>query len=84
MANGTNMHGNPTACRTKPSLPVPQALSLCETTRLQAQVTSPSLHPNAYAARAKTCAWRTTAHLHPCCARHTSLRALDSPDKEQH
>ena len=35
-------------------------------------------------ARAKTCAGRTTAHLHPCCARHTSLRASDSLDKEQH
>jgi len=58
--------------------------SLRESTRLQAQVTSPSLHFKAYAARAKTCARRTTAHLHPCCARHTSLRASDSPDKARH
>jgi len=58
--------------------------SLRETTRLQAQVASPSLRSKAYAARAKTCARRTTAHLHPCCAQHTSLRASDSPDKAQH
>jgi len=58
--------------------------SLRETTRLQAQVTRPSLRSKAYAARAKTCARRTTVHLHPYCARHASLRASDSPDKAQH
>ena len=58
--------------------------SLRETTRLQVQGTSPSLCSKAYAARAKTCARRNTAHLHPGCARRTSLRALDSPDKAQH
>jgi len=47
-------------------------------------VTSPSLCSKAYAVRAKTCARRTTAHLHPCCARHTSLRASDNPDKARH
>ena len=47
-------------------------------------MTSPSLRSKAYTARAKTCARRTTAHLHPYYARHTSLRASDSPDKEQH
>jgi len=46
--------------------------SLRETTRLQAHMTSPSLRSKAYAARDKTCARRTTAHLHSCCARHTS------------
>ena len=58
--------------------------SLRETTRLQGQVTSPSLRSKVYAARVKTCARRNTAHLHPCCARRTSLRTLDSPDKAQH
>jgi len=58
--------------------------SLRETTRLQGQVTSPSLRSKAYAARVKTYARRNTAHLHPRCARRTSLRASDSPDKAQH
>jgi len=58
--------------------------SLRETTRLQAHVTSPSLRSKAYAARDKTCARRTTAHLHPCCAQHPSWRVSDSPDKAQH
>ena len=58
--------------------------SLRETTRLQGQATSPSLRSKVYAARVKTCAWRTTAHLHPCCALRTSLRVSDSPDKAQH
>jgi len=58
--------------------------SLHETTRLRAQVPRPSLLSKAYATRAKTCARRTTVHLHPCCARHPSLRASDSPDKAQH
>ena len=58
--------------------------SLRETTRLQGQVTSPSLRSKAYAVRVKTCARRNTAHLHPRCARHTSLRESDSPDKAQH
>jgi len=57
--------------------------SLRETTRLQGQVTSPSLRSKVYAARVKTCARRNTAHLHPFGARRTSLRALDSPDKAQ-
>jgi len=81
---GLNMHGNPTARRTQPSLPVSGTGSLRETTRLQGQVTSPSLRSKAYAVRVKTCAWRNTAHLHPRCARRTSLRALDSLDKAQH
>ena len=51
--------------------------SLSETTRLQAKVTRPSLLSTTYAARDKTCARRTTAHLHPGCARHTSWRASD-------
>ena len=59
--------------------------SLRETTRLQGQVkTSPSLRSKIYAALVKTCARRNTAHLHPCCAQRTSLRASDSPDKTQH
>jgi len=58
--------------------------SLRETTRLQGQATSPSLHSKVYAARVKKCARRTTAHLHPCCALRTSLRVSDSPDKAQH
>ena len=58
--------------------------SLRETTRLQGQATSPSLRSKVYAALVKTCARRNTARLHPCCARRTSLRALDSPDKAQH
>jgi len=44
----------------------------------------PSLRSKAYAVRAKTCARRVTVHLCPCCAQHTSLRALDSQDKAQH
>jgi len=47
-------------------------------------VTSPSLRSKAYAARVKTYARRYTAHLHPRCARRTSLRASDSPDNPQH
>jgi len=47
-------------------------------------LTSPSLRSKAYTARVKTCARRNTVHLHPRCARRTSLRALDSPDKAQH
>jgi len=58
--------------------------SLRETTRLQGQVTSPSLRSKTYAPRAKTCARRNTAHLHPCCARRTSLRASDSLENAQH
>jgi hypothetical protein len=58
--------------------------SLRETTRLQGQATSPYLRSKVYAARVKTCARRTTAHLHPCCALRTSLRASDSPDKALH
>jgi len=60
--------------------------SLRETTRLQpeGQGTSPSLRSKVYAARVKTCARRNTTRLHPCCARHTSLRASDSQDKAQH
>jgi len=58
--------------------------SLRETTRLQGQLTSPSLHSKVYAALVKTCARRNTAHLHPCCAQRTSLRASDSWDKAQH
>jgi len=46
--------------------------------------TSPSLRFKVYAALVKPCARRNTAHLHPCCARRTSLRASDSPDKAQH
>ena len=52
--------------------------SLRETTRLQGQVTSPYLRSKVYAVRVKTCARRTTAHLHPYCALRTSLRASDS------
>jgi len=63
---------------------VPDIGSLRETTRLQGQVTSPSLCSKARAVRVKTCARRTTAHLHPRCVRRTSLRASDSPDKAQH
>ena len=84
MVNGPNMRGNPTARRTQPSLPVSQALAPCETTRLQGQATSPSLRSKVCAARVKTCAGRNTARLHPSCARRTSLRVLDSPDKAQH
>jgi len=60
--------------------------SLRETNRLQGQAMSPSLRSKVYATRVKTCARRNTAHLHPCCARRTSLRASrsDSPDKAQH
>jgi len=58
--------------------------SLHETTRPQGQVTNPSLRSKTCAPRAKTCNRRNTAHLHPCCARRTSLRASDSPDKVQH
>jgi len=47
-------------------------------------VTSPSLRSEAYAARAKTCAQRNTAHFHPCCARRTSLRTSDSPNNAQY
>ena len=58
--------------------------SLRETTRLQGQSTSPSLRSKVCTARVKTGARRNTAHLHPCCALRTSLRASDSPDKVQH
>jgi len=58
--------------------------SLREITSLQGQLTNRSLHSKVYAAQVKTCARRNTAHLHPCCARRTSLRASDSPDKVQH
>jgi len=58
--------------------------SLRETTRLQGQVTSPYLRSKVCAVRVKTCARRTTTHLHPCCALRTSLRASDSLDKAQH
>jgi len=85
MANGKNIRGNTTARRNQPSLPVSQALAPCaKTTRLQAQATRTSLRFKAYAERAKTCAWRITVHLHPCCAQHTSLRASYSTDKVQH
>jgi len=47
-------------------------------------VTTPSLHSKTYAPRAKTCARKTTVHLHPSCARRPSLRASDRPDKTQH
>jgi len=57
--------------------------SLRETTRLQGQTTKPSLRSKVYTALVKTCARRNTAHLHPCCAQRTSLRASDSPDKAQ-
>jgi len=83
MANGPNMCSNPTARRTQLSLPVFQALAPCETTSLQGQMTSPSLHSKVYAALVKTCAWRDTSHLHPSCARGTSLRASDSLDRVQ-
>ena len=58
--------------------------SLRETTRLQGQVTSPSLRSKTYAPRAKTCTRRNTAHLHPCCARRTCLKASDSLENAQH
>jgi len=58
--------------------------SLRETTRLQGQVTNPSLRSKVCAAQVKTCARRNTARLHPSCARRTSLRVSDSPDKAQH
>ena len=58
--------------------------SLRETTRLQGQVTSPYRRSKVCAVRVKTCARRTTTHLHPCCALRTSLRASDSLDKAQH
>jgi len=58
--------------------------SLRETTSLQGQVTSPSLRSKVYAAQVKTCTRKNTVHLHPCCARRTSLRASDSPDNAQH
>ena len=58
--------------------------SLRETTRLQGQVTSPSLRSKPYAPRAKTCARRNNAHLHPCFARRISLRASDRSENAQH
>jgi len=57
--------------------------SLRETTRFQGQDKPfSSLQSQRY--RVKASAWRSTAHLHPCCTRRTSLEALDSPDKAQH
>jgi len=58
--------------------------SLRETTRLQGQVTSPYLRSKVYAVRVKTCAQRTTPHLHPCCALRTSLRASARTARKKH
>ena len=85
MANGPNMRGNPTARRTQPSLPVSQALAPCaRQPGFRARLTSPSVCSKVYASRVKTCTQRNTARLDPSCARRTSLRASDSPDKAQH
>jgi len=83
MAHGPNIRGNPTARRTQPSLPVSQALAPCARHTVFRARDKPFSSTKAYAAGAKTCAHRNTAHLHPCYARHTSLRALGSPDKTQ-
>ena len=86
IANRLHMRGNPTAHRTQPSPPASQALASCvRQPGFRARpCTSPSFRSKVYTTLVKTCARRTTAHLHPLCAQRTSLRSSDSPDKAQH
>jgi len=78
MANGSNMRGNTTARMTQQSLNSVSGTGLLrETTSLQAQVTSPSLQSEAYAARDKT---SSAAPGEPL---HISILAHDTPGGER-